>query len=196
MDLTDRFTQALAFPVRIHAGQRRKGTAIPYLSHPLAVASLALEHGADEDEAMAALLHDAIEDGPPEAAEEIARLFGPRVAALVAGCSDSQGRPKPPWRRRKEAYLAHLAEAPAGVLLVSLADKVHNARAILLDYRQVGEALWSRFKADKAGTLWYYRAPVAAFQARQEAPRALVEELARTVAVLEALAWEGASGPG
>lgn len=185
--LSDRFAEALALAHELHAGQVRKGTAIPYVSHVLAVAGIVLDYGGDEDEAIAALLHDAVEDcgGAPVLAD-IRGRFGDRVADIVSACSDTDQTPKPPWQARKEAYLDHLRAAPASVRLVSAADKLHNARAILADYREIGEALWSRFNATKAQTLWYYRALVDAFEARGCTP--LVSELARTVAEIERLA--------
>lgn len=185
--LSKRFGEALTLANDLHAGQVRKGTAIPYVSHVLAVAGIVLDYGGDEDEAIAALLHDAVEDcgGAPVLADIRAR-FGDRVAGIVAACSDTDQIPKPPWQARKEAYLAHLRDAPASVRLVSAADKLHNARAILADYRQVGEALWDRFNATKAQTLWYYRALVEAFAAHGRTP--LVSELARTVEEIERLA--------
>lgn len=191
MSLGERFAEALALAHELHAGQVRKGTAIPYVSHVLAVASIVLDHGGNEDEAIAALLHDAVEDcgGAPVLAD-IRRRFGERVAGIVAACSDTDQTPKPPWQARKENYLAHLRDAPASVRLVSAADKLHNARAILADYRQIGEALWGRFNATKAQTLWYYRALVEAFAAHGSSP--LVSELARAVDEIERLA--GAHG--
>ncbi len=186
-----RFTEAVALAIRLHARQLRKGTKIPYVSHVLGVASIAMEYGADEDEAIAALLHDAVEDqGGAATRELIRRRFGERVAEIVDGCTDSDAQPKPPWRQRKETYLAHLPRASASVRLVSAADKLHNARAILRDYRESGEAIWGRFKGDRPGTLWYYRALVQAFEMAGSSP--LVEELARTVEELERLA--GADG--
>lgn len=191
MTLTDRFEEALAFAARLHRAQIRKGTAIPYVSHLLAVAGIALEHGADEDEAIAALLHDAVEDqGGDATRQEIRRRFGDRVAQIVDGCTDAETTPKPPWRERKERYVAHIAEASPSVLLVSAADKLHNARAILADLRTCGEAVWTRFKGGKEGTLWYYRSLVEAFGARGPSP--LVEELARTVAEIERVAADSA----
>ena len=185
--LTMRFEEALVYAAHLHAAQVRKGTQIPYIAHLLGVASIALEHGADEDEAIAALLHDAVEDqGGLDALEEIRRRFGDTVAAIVQGCSDAVTRPKPPWRERKEAYLTHLRDVLPAVHLVSAADKLHNARAILSDYRAMGEALWSRFKGGKEGTLWYYRALVDAF--RDAGPPALIAELDRVVTEIERLA--------
>jgi GTP pyrophosphokinase len=195
MILSDCFEEALTLAVRLHASQVRKGTAVPYIAHLLAVASLVLEQGADEDEVIAALLHDAVEDQGGEATlEEIRRRFGDRVAEIVDGCTDARTTPKPPWRGRKEAYLAHLSQAPAAVRLVSTADKLHNARTILADYRTLGEALWERFNGGREGTLWYYRSLVEAFRATGPSP--LVEELDRVVLEIERLASADGEGQG
>ena len=157
--LTQRFAQGLDLAVRAHDGQVRKGTAIPYIAHPMAVASIALEYGADEDQAIAALLHDAVEDGGAEYEQEIRERFGGRVADLVMGCTDgipdATGQ-KPPWKQRKEKYMAHLEMATSDVLLVSGSDKLHNARAILADLHTVGMSVFDRFTASKEETLWYY----------------------------------------
>src|SRR5881227_3632367 len=145
MELSTRFEDALTFATRLHADQTRKGTSIPYISHLLAVTSIVLEQGGNEDEAIAALLHDAIEDqGGAPTREEIRRRFGDTVVAIVDGCTDTEVMPKPPWRERKEAYIAHIREASTAVRLVSAADKLHNARAVLADYRVLGDALWQR----------------------------------------------------
>lgn len=186
MPLSPRFEDALVFAHRLHAQQLRKGTAIPYISHLLAVASIVLEYGATEEEAIAALLHDAIEDqGGAAVREEIRRRFGDRVVEIVNGCSDADVMPKPPWQERKEAYIAHLRSASPSVLLVSTADKLHNARTILADYRTLGEALWERFTGGKEGTLWYYRTLVEIL--RTVYPSPLVEELDRVVTEIERL---------
>jgi len=187
--VTQRFQDALTYAVQLHADQLRKGTTIPYVAHLLSVAAIVMEHGATEDEAIAALLHDAIEDqGGDAARQEIRRRFGDSVVAIVDGCTDAEVVPKPPWRQRKEKYIAHLKDAPASVLLVSAADKLHNARAVLGDYRVVGEEIWSRFKGGKDGTLWYYRAMLNALLEHPLANRRLVEELGRVVIEMESLA--------
>jgi (p)ppGpp synthase/HD superfamily hydrolase len=187
MQLTARFEEALVYAAQLHARQLRKGTTIPYISHLLAVTALVLENGGDEDEAIAALLHDAVEDqGGAGTREEIRRRFGDTVASIVNDCSDTDIIPKPPWRERKERYIAHLREATPSVRLISAADKLHNARAILSDYRQSGESVWHRFNGGKAGTLWYYRAVTDALRARAETP--LVDELDRVVTEIEQLA--------
>lgn len=184
--LSNRFTDALTFAIQLHANQTRKGTQIPYISHLMAVCSLVLEHGATEDEAIAALLHDAVEDqGGAATREEIRRRFGEAVAAIVDGCTDADTTPKPPWRERKQAYLAHLPTASASVRLVSVCDKLHNARSILKDYRVFGDALWERFQGGKEGTLWYYQSLVDTFREIGTTP--LVDELERVVSELEHL---------
>lgn len=189
-NLLPRFEQALVYAAQIHAGQLRKGTSIPYLSHLLAVTAIALEHGATEDEAIAALLHDAVEDAGGKARlADIEMRFGRRVARIVAGCTDTDQTPKPPWAERKTAHVAHLRRAPLSVKLVSAADKLHNTRAILSDYRTLGDALWSRFNGGKEGTLWYYRALVRNFTGRRM--RRLAQDLDATVTELEKLANGG-----
>jgi GTP pyrophosphokinase len=194
MQLSEQFESALVFAARLHASQRRKGTDIPYVSHLLAVASLVLEHGGTEDEAIAALLHDAVEDqGGQETLDRIRERFGDGVADIVDACTDAYGEPKPPWRARKEAYLASIPLKSMAARRVSLADKIHNARAILSDYRVVGESLWPRFNAGKRGTLWYYRSLAEAFG--QSGPEPLASELMRVVVEIERLSggFDGAS---
>jgi GTP pyrophosphokinase len=184
MSLTDRFCDALVYTTKLHAGQKRKVSGAPYVSHLLRVAGIALGHGADEDEAIAALLHDAIEDqGGAEAREDIRRRFGDRVVDIVDGASDTDQHPKPPWRGRKEAFLRRLRTAPAPVRLIVAADKLDNARSLLAGYRTRGEAMWERFAGGREGTLGYFRAVVETLQAR--GPDELVAELDRTVAELE-----------
>lgn len=182
--LTPRFVDALAHAFELHQEQFRKQTEIPYISHLMSVSALVLEDGGDEDEAIAALLHDAIED-QGVAREEIAARFGDRVAEMVAGCTDAWTRPKPPWRERKEAYLRRLGDADASVVRVSLADKLHNARAILLDYRRDGDGLWKRFSAGPGEQLWYYHSLLEIYRRRSDSP--LVAELARAIDELERL---------
>jgi (p)ppGpp synthase/HD superfamily hydrolase len=189
--LGDRFVVAAAEAVRLHARQARKGNRVPYVSHLLAVAGLVLEHGGDEDQAIAALLHDAPEDQGGEATlAAICEEFGPRVGAIVAACSDTFATPKPPWQARKEAYIAHLVDLDAAmgadVWPVSLADKVHNARTIVADLRRDGPASLDRFTGGREGTLWYY-ARLADLFARLW-PGALADELVRLAAEMRALA--------
>jgi (p)ppGpp synthase/HD superfamily hydrolase len=187
MALSTRFDEAFAYASRLHAGQLRKGAGVPYVAHLMGVCAIALEHGASEDEAIAALLHDAVEDqGGRPTLEVIRARWGEAVAAIVEGCTDADTEPKPPWRARKERYVAHVATAAASIRLVSASDKLYNARAILEDYRALGEALWTRFAGRREGTLWYYRALVSAFRAA--GPDRLVDELDRTVTELERLA--------
>lgn len=191
--LTYRFDVALHFACGLHHDQFRKGTAVPYIAHLMSVAALVLEAGGDEDQAIAALLHDAMEDqgGPPTLAT-IRKLFGDRVAQTVRECSDSESEDpekKLPWHERKRAYLAHLPNASPDALLVSLADKLHNARTVLADYRTHGDELWGRFNknASKKDQLNYYRALVRAFR-KTKAPGAPVDELDRVVTDLAHLA--------
>ncbi len=186
MTLTSRFQEALVLAFSLHADQKRKGTSVPYIAHLLGVTSLVLENGADEDEAIAALLHDAVEDqGGIQTRQLIQQRFGERVAQIVDGLSDSHTTPKPPWRERKEKYLAHLRQADASVRLVSAADKLYNARSILKDYQLHGEPIWDRFRDGKEGTLWYYHSLVELFMTFEPTP--LTTELAQVVAELEAL---------
>lgn len=168
--LTERISQALALAVEAHDQQVRKGTQVPYVAHPMGVASIALDFGADEDQAIAALLHDVLEDGGPQFAPVIQQKFGKKVLSLVEGCTDgvpNAAGEKAPWADRKKAYLAHLAEADPAVLLVSGADKLHNARAILSDLQTIGSAVFDRFTAGKEGTLWYYRSLATIFADRR-----------------------------
>jgi (p)ppGpp synthase/HD superfamily hydrolase len=157
---TDRFASALLYAHQVHQGQRRKGTGIPYIAHILGVTAIAIEYGADEDEAIGALLHDAAEDGGGEATlAEIRARFGDAVGDIVLGCSDSlveDPEDKLPWRERKENYLAHLENASRSVCLVSAADKLHNVRSIIRDYHEHGDEVWERFQGRRDGTLWYY----------------------------------------
>jgi (p)ppGpp synthase/HD superfamily hydrolase len=186
---SDRMSEAMAAAAQIHATQVRKGTAIPYLSHLLGTCSIALEYGADEDEAIAALLHDAIEDGEPtEVARATVWSFGDEVGRIVEGCTDADTLPKPPWRERKESYLARLATEDRSVLLVSASDKLHNARSIVRDLRGVGENVWERFSASKDQTLWYYRSLVTGYRGNPAHTPALIDELDRTVTEMDARA--------
>ncbi len=186
MALTARFERALTFAAQLHVDQVRKGTDIPYMAHLLGVASLVLEYGGGEDEAIAALLHDAVEDqGGPATRARIQALFRRTVADIVDGCTDTDETPKPPWRARKEAYLAHLPTAAPAVLLVSAADKLYNATSILRASREVGADVWSRFSAGRGEQLWYYRALVTAFRTAG-APAPLVDELDLVMTELEA----------
>jgi (p)ppGpp synthase/HD superfamily hydrolase len=187
VELSARFEDALVYATRMHAGQHRKGTTVPYVAHVLAVAGTVMEHGGDEDEAIAALLHDGPEDqGGWARLDEIRQRFGDRVAAIVEECTDSMEEPKPEWRGRKERYVAKLSGASHSAQLVAAADKLHNMRAILLDLRTLGDALWTRFHAEKEGVVWYYQALADALRAQGTSP--LVDELQRTVDAFVAMA--------
>jgi (p)ppGpp synthase/HD superfamily hydrolase len=180
MQLTDRFQRAFAKAFEYHAGQPRKGTDVPYMGHLLAVAAIVIDDGGSESEAIAALLHDAAEDqGGEKTLDEIRAAFGDDVADMVRALSDTTVQPKPEWRERKEKYLAHLVTANERVLRISLADKLHNARAILLDRAKIGEAIWERFNASKAESLWYYESLAKIFKDREMGP--LADEFSRTV---------------
>jgi GTP pyrophosphokinase len=185
-----RFEQALIFATRKHSAQTRKKTRAPYISHLIIVSGLVLEAGGDEDLAIAALLHDVVEDcGGITMLKQVRRRFGRRVAHIVEGCTDAFQSPKPPWRERKEQYLKHLRASDADTRLVSVADKVHNARSILTDYREIGEPVWKRFAGGRDGTLWYYRALLNEF--RRGPSNRLVREFERTVPELEAVVARG-----
>jgi (p)ppGpp synthase/HD superfamily hydrolase len=190
--LTDRFDRALLYATHVHGGQVRKGTGTPYVAHLLAVAATVLEYGGGEDLAIAGLLHDSAEDqGGKARLDDVRNRFGPRVARIVEACSDSladtaAGERKAGWEERKRKYIAHLEKAGEDVLRVSLADKVHNARAILRDLRksEIGAEIWKRFGQPKERTLWYYESLAEVFKRRL--PGQLAEELAEIVAVLKA----------
>src|SRR5213079_3422737 len=187
MRLSRQFEKALIYATRIHGGQLRKKTRIPYSAHILGVCAIAMEYGANETEAIGALLHDAVEDcGGAKRLRDIERKFGKKVARIVEGCTDTDQMPKPPWRERKEKYIAHLKSASRSTRLVSAADKLHNARAILRNLRAEGDKLWSRFNGGKEGTLWYYRSLVTAF--RQHGKSELIDELDRAISEIERLA--------
>ena len=181
-----RFLRAFQFAAKKHAGQIRKASTIPYIAHLMGVASLVLEGGGDEDLAIAALLHDVVEDcGGAPMLKEVRRRFGARVAKVVDGCTDADTYPKPPWRERKEQYMRHLAAADADTRLVSAADKLNNVRSILSDYRQVGESVWVRFKGGREGTLWYYQTLRDEFLRR--APNRITRDLELAVNELDSL---------
>jgi (p)ppGpp synthase/HD superfamily hydrolase len=189
LKLGPRFLRAFNFAAEKHAGQTRKASTIPYVAHLMGVASLVLEFGGDEDQAIAALLHDVVEDcGGAPMLKEVRRRFGSRVAKIVDGCTDSATDPKPPWRERKETYIRHLKTADAETRLVSAADKLNNVRSILSDYRDVGESVWERFKGGRDGILWYYRALLQEFLPRK--PNRLIRELELAIEELEATASE------
>jgi (p)ppGpp synthase/HD superfamily hydrolase len=190
--LTEHFDRAVQYANRIHANQTRKGTDIPYMTHLLGVASLVLENGAQsEEEVIGALLHDAAEDqGGRPRLEDIREQFGDQVGHIVDACTDTYENPKPPWRERKEAYVTHVREliergGDEPALRVSLADKLHNTRAIVTDVRESGDAVFERFNGKKDGTIWYYAALVEAFRGF---PNRMVGELEREVTELRRLA--------
>ena len=179
-----RLQRAFRYAAEKHAGQTRKQTAVPYLSHLMAVASLVLEAGGDEDMAIAALLHDVVEDcGGMPRLREVRKRFGPRVAKIVEGCTDAFVEPKPEWMERKQNYLREVKHADAETRLVSASDKLHNVRTILADYRQDGESIWKRFSGKKEGTLWYYHALSDEYRRRN--PNRITRELEIAVAELE-----------
>lgn len=181
--LSNRFEQALVYATQIHANQVRKSSGIPYISHLLSVAALVLEDGGDEDEAIAALLHDSIEDcGGAETRQAILALFGERVTYIVDGCTESDTIPKPPWRDRKLLYLQKMRNASPSVLRVSMADKLHNARSTLADFNRHGDAVWHKFNAGKEGTLWFYHSLSEIYDLATDS--FLLEEIKRTVDLL------------
>jgi len=189
---SERFVEALQVAAQMHAAQGRKGTTIPYVSHLLGTCSIALEYGATEEQAIAALLHDAIEDlMPVDEVTATVGYFGEEVLRIVEACTDAHTKPKPPWLKRKKAYIARLEHEDEAVVLVSASDKLHNARAIVRDLRDQGDSVWRRFNAGKDGQLWYYRALVRAFR-KTGHHRALVKELDRTVKRMKRLAGKGA----
>lgn len=185
--LSGRFGDALTYALECHRHQVRKGTRIPYMAHLLQVCGIVLEAGGDEEQAIAALLHDAIEDAPGGRAdrvrEDIRSRFGERVLAIVEACTDTDEQPKPPWHERREAYLAHLSDVHPDALLVSAADKLHNAGAILRDVRELGDELWGRFAGGRDGTLWYYRELVEAYRVAGSVP--FLDMLDEVVAAIE-----------
>ena len=185
--LSARFLEALTYSANLHAAQVRKGTDVPYVSHLVAVCSLVLEDGGDEDQAIAGLLHDAIEDQPRQGktAKEIARKFGARVLGIVEACTDAMTHPKRPWIERKKEYVARARTHSPEARRVSLADKLHNTRSILTDLRQIGDAVWDRFNATPDEILWYYRSLVGVYS--EAGPSRLSDELDLVVTELEQL---------
>jgi GTP pyrophosphokinase len=189
--LTTRYDAALLLASELHRAQRRKGSGAPYLSHLLCVSALVLEYGGDEDEAIAALLHDAVEDqGGAPTLERIAAEFGPRVAAIVAGCTEEQYQERGlRWRERKDNFIASLADADPSVRLIVAADKLHNASSYLRDYALQGPAVWTRFKDGHAGVSWFLRAVADALAAAGGMP--ILRELDEAISRIEALRAEG-----
>jgi (p)ppGpp synthase/HD superfamily hydrolase len=193
--LTSRFVDAVTYATDLHLEQCRKGSGVPYVGHLLGVCSLVLEEGGSEDEAIAALLHDAAEDQGGEARlTDIRDRYGEQVESIVRACSDTLLDEKPEWRERKAEYLAHLEHQPRPVLLVSLADKLFNALAILRDHELVGEQLWTRFTGDRDGQLWYYRELTDAFRRLIPGAR-MTAELDRVVCELEQACASGSPAP-
>ena len=184
--LGPRFQRAFEFAAKQHAGQTRKASTIPYIAHLMGVASLVFEAGGDEDLAIAALLHDVVEDcGGAPMLEKIRRRFGSRVAKIVDGCTDAYQLPKPPWHDRKVSYINRLKKEDDETRLVSAADKLNNVRSILSDYRVIGESVWSRFNGGRDGTLWYYRTLRDEFL--QSKPNRITRDLDLAVQDLESL---------
>lgn len=193
MAYSRQFEKAFRFANKLHAEQTRKGSDIPYINHLMGVAALVGEAGGSEEQVIAALLHDAVEDqGGAPVLRKIRKRFGNAVAEIVEACTDANTTPKPPWRERKEAYIAHLAHAPEPALLVSAADKLYNCRTIITDVRAHGRRAFERFKAGREGVLWYYAALVEAFIRRGRTP--IVDELERCVE--ELLATDAACAGG
>ncbi len=186
---SSRFKKAICMAVKLHATQTRKGSQTPYIAHLMSVSALVMEAGGGEDEAIAALLHDAVEDqGGVKTLHKIRRHFGTKVAEIVEQCTDAYTLPKPAWRKRKEDYIAHVAKATPESRLVSLADKVHNARSILRDLQRDGDAVWDKFNGGKDGTLWYYRSLLDTFKTRED--NFLIDEFERVVVQIETVAQE------
>ena len=189
MNLTARFESAMVMAAQLHAGQTRKDNKVPYLSHLMAVASLVLDYGGDEDQAIAALLHDTVEDqGGPPTLDPIRGRFGDQVAGLVAGCTESLDTPKPSSLERKRIYLRSIPGKSAKTRFVSCADKLHNARSTVKDFRDVGDAIWARFNVGREDTLWYYTSLADAFHDADPSP--ITDELKRVVHELVSLSAE------
>lgn len=187
--LGSRFEEALIYASQLHSKQTRKGKTTPYIAHLMSVTALVLEAGGDEDEAIAALLHDAVEDqGGTKTLDEIRERFGTRVAKIIDGCTDSYTYPKPPWRQRKEEYIANMMNASQEVRRVSLADKLHNARTLLRELRNSGNEVWGKFTGGKKGTLWYYSTLFKVFDTGER--DWMLEELNRTLKEIEYMSEE------
>lgn len=178
--LSERFDAALIVASSLHRTQRRKGNDTPYLAHLLVVAGIVLDNGGDEDTAIAALLHDAVEDqGGITTLEVIREKFGLRVADIVWACSDNEGEPKRPWLERKKEFVASIPKLTPEARLVAMADKLHNMRSLIVEYRRGGEDVWHRFNGLRNGTIWYYRAVMEQFRLTGREP--LIDELIRSV---------------
>src|SRR6266702_5548358 len=176
--LTARFDEALAFTSQVHRLQSRKGGAIPYMAHLLAVTAIVLENGGDEDTAIAALLHDTVEDqGGLPMLERVRAAFGPRVAAIVMEVSDNEGDPKPPWKTRKQSFIEAVPHLSSEARLIALADKLHNVRSTIDEFRRVGDVVWTRFHGRRDGTLWYYREVLRALHSAPGIHQVTIEPL-------------------
>jgi len=185
--LSANFDRALQLAHDLHRWQPRKKSDVPYIAHLLAVTAIVLENGGDEDTAIAALLHDAVEDqGGQPTLDRICHEFGERVARIVHECTDADGEPKPPWRFRKEQYLQALPHKSTEALLVSFGDKIHNCRSIACDLRRDGAVVWDRFEGRRDGTLWYYHELLEKFP--REPYASLYDEFAATVCALNEVA--------
>lgn len=183
-ELGNRFVDALGYAAGAHAGQLRGGDGQPYIAHLLRVTGLVIQEGGSEDEAIAALLHDAVEDqGGLDRLEDIRGRYGHLVADIVDECTDSYGEPRPPWRQRKEQYLSELERSSPGALLVSLADKLDNVRTMLRGHRVYGDEIWERSGKTPDDARWYYGTLASRFAELRPGP--LADELATAVAALE-----------
>jgi len=190
--LTARFDEALAFTSQVHRLQARKGGAIPYMAHLLAVTALVLEYGGDEDTAIAALLHDTVEDqGRLPMLERVRAAFGSRIAAIVMEVSDNEGDPKPPWKKRKQDFIDSIPRLSPEARLIALADKLHNVRSTIAEFRRVGDVVWTHFHGRRDGTLWYYREVLSALHKNSQVTNEpLLQELTRDIKELFTLAGE------
>ncbi len=186
MAYSARLDDAFTLARQLHDTQTRKGSSVPYLSHLLAVAGIVSEHGGDEDQVIAALLHDSVEDqGGSALLEKLRGQFGDRVATLIEACTDAFDKPKPPWKERKLGYLSRIPQAPREARLIIAADKIHNLRSMIADYEIVGEKLWDRFTASREETLWYYRSVYDAI--RRDWDHAIASSYERELAKLVSL---------
>ncbi len=190
MELSNKFNDALNYAFLLHRNQKRKGSDIPYMSHLLIVSGTVLEWGQTEDEVIAALLHDSVEDHPREGKTrvEIREKFGANVLQWIEECSDSQEIPKPPWKERKVKHLKHMDTMSSTGLLISLSDKLHNLGCILKDYELIQDKIWDRFKGGRDGTLWYYQSVANIFIKKDTLPGILVKEFIKGVNRLEEVA--------
>ncbi|MCL4694857.1 MAG: HD domain-containing protein [Candidatus Hydrogenedentes bacterium] len=186
MAYSTRIDDAFAFAHRVHRDQRRKGSGAPFITHVMSVAALVGEHGGDEEQLIAALLHDAVEDGEGrETLGEIRAAFGGRVADLVEGCTDAFVRPKPPWLERKENFIEAIKGAPPDLRLIVAADKIHNVRTIARDLQEEGACVWDRFQGKRDGSLWYYTRILEVLSNGWQHP--ILDELRRVVEQLRAV---------